>query len=139
MWRKEDPCLPFLLKWQGNLVKMPVTLHNFWEHFSTLATAAWYSSSCAWHNLQWITVMRPFTKHASKLNLKLIQFWKIIFFWAAKVKCHQQMHIFQSIWSNYESIEILKKVFCEDAWESTFQSDFKSVSQEILCNKKSIF
>ena len=34
---------------------------------------------------------------------------------------------------------MLKKVWLEDAWELTFQSYFKSVSQEILCSKKSIF
>ena len=34
---------------------------------------------------------------------------------------------------------MLQKVWFEDAWELTFQSYFHSVSQEILCSKKSIF
>ena len=34
---------------------------------------------------------------------------------------------------------MLKKVWLEDARELTFKSYFKSVSQEILCSKKSTF
>ena len=71
---------------------------------------------------------------------KLWQLCKKIFtFGAAKVKCQQRVQVFQSIWTNYDPIEMLKKVWLEDAWELNFQSYFKSVSQEILCSKKSIF
>ena len=61
---------------------------------------------------------------------------KIFMFGAAKVKCQQQAQVFQLISTIYDPIELLKKVWFEDAWELTFQSYFNSVSQEILCSKK---
>ena len=63
----------------------------------------------------------------------------IFTFGAAKVKCQQQAQIFQLISTNYDPIEMLKKVWFEDAWELTFQNYSNSVSQEILSSKKSIF
>ena len=59
---------------------------------------------------------------------------KIFTFGAAKVKCQQ---VFQSILANYDPIEMLQKVWFEDAWELTFHSPVKTANLDKNTSEKS--